>query len=93
SGIEVDYGLEHVFTLLSLVLDRDALRLSFRAVFSSDREMRGTALEYLENVLPEPLRQGLWPRLGEAPTAPRRRRPGDKLLAELERGIAGRAPR
>ncbi|MGE0487200.1 MAG: NTP/NDP exchange transporter [Gammaproteobacteria bacterium] len=93
SGIEVDYGLEHVFTLLSLVLDRDALRLSFRAVFSRDREMRGTALEYLENVLPESIRQGLWPRLGESHAPAPRQRPGDKLLAELERGLARRAPR
>lgn len=57
--------LEHVFTLLALVLDRDALRLSLRAVFSSDRAIRGTALEYLENVLPDDIRRALWPHLGE----------------------------
>jgi AAA family ATP:ADP antiporter len=66
AGAGVDYSLEHVFTLLGLVLDRDALRLSLRAVFSADRSVRGTALEYLENVLPDALRRALWPHLGLA---------------------------
>ena len=81
----VNHSLEHVFTLLSLVLDRDALRLSFRAVFSQDRGIRGTALEYLENVLPEEIRLGLWLHLGvDARKRPERRR-GDIILAELRR--------
>jgi AAA family ATP:ADP antiporter len=33
----IDYAMEHVFTLLSLTLDRDALMLSRQAVQSSDR--------------------------------------------------------
>lgn len=61
----VDYSMEHVFTLLSLILDHDALMLSRHAVSSSDRNLRGTALEYLENVLPESVREGLWPHFGE----------------------------
>ncbi|MEQ8662457.1 MAG: Npt1/Npt2 family nucleotide transporter [Gammaproteobacteria bacterium] len=85
-GMRVDYSLEHVFTLLSLVLDRDALRLSFRAVFSSDRGIRGTALEYLENVLPENIRHGLWPHLGQAVVPQRSRRASEALLAELRGG-------
>jgi hypothetical protein len=52
-----------VFTLLSLVLDRDAIILSLRALSSQDENLRGTALEYLHNVLPEPVREPLWPRL------------------------------
>ena len=85
-GMRVDYSLEHVFTLLSLVLDRDALRLSFRAVFSSDRGIRGTALEYLETVLPEPIRHGLWPHLGQPVTPRRGTRAHETLVAELRRG-------
>ncbi|MEQ8231869.1 MAG: Npt1/Npt2 family nucleotide transporter [Gammaproteobacteria bacterium] len=93
AGRRVDYSLEHVFTLLSLVLDRDALRLSFRAVFSPDRGIRGTALEYLENVLPENIRHGLWPHLGQ-PVAPRPGTRGDQaLLAELRRSLTPPAPR
>ncbi len=60
-----DRNLEHVFTLLSLALDRDAIILSLRALSSSSENLRGTALEYLHNVLPEAVREALWPRLSE----------------------------
>ena len=69
----IDRGLEHVFTLLSLALDPELLRLSLRALVSPDPSMRGTALEYLENVVPESLRAALWVRL-------------DTALPEAERG-------
>jgi AAA family ATP:ADP antiporter len=51
----VNYSIEHVFTLLTLTLDPDAVRLSMKAAFSEDINLRGTALEYLENVLPADL--------------------------------------
>ena len=60
-----DRNLEHVFTLLSLVLDRDAIILSLRALSGQDENLRGTALEYLHHVLPERVREALWPRLAE----------------------------
>lgn len=92
SGVMNDYSLEHVFTLLSLVLDRDALRLSFRAVFSSDRALRGTALEYLENVLPDAIREGLWPHLGQDSGLGRTARPPDALVRELRGSAPARTP-
>ena len=54
-------SLAHVFTLLSLVLPREPLQIAFRSIHSDDRHLRGTALEYLEGVLPAPIRHGLWP--------------------------------
>lgn len=60
-----DRNLEHVFTLLSLALDRDAIILSLRALSSSSENLRGTALEYLHNVLPDAVREALWPRLSD----------------------------
>jgi ATP:ADP antiporter, AAA family len=83
----IDYSMEHVFTLLSLILDHDALMLSRQAVLSSDRNLRGTALEYLENVLPENVRRGLWPHFGEAVAAPRRRRARGEVIADLKRAV------
>ena len=66
--------LGHVFTLLALVLDRPALRIAERALAGPDEPLRGTALEYLENVLPAPLRGALWPHLraGQASVTSRR---------------------
>ncbi len=81
-------SMEHVFTLLGLVLDRQALRLALRAVASRDRGLRGTALEYLENVLSEEVRRGLWPWLGEAVEgAPRSNRSSKALVEDLKRGV------
>lgn len=56
-------SLEHVFTVLALVLPRAPLRVAFRGIHSTDPTLRGTALEYLENVLPSEVRDVLWPYL------------------------------
>ncbi|WP_394832998.1 MFS transporter [Pendulispora rubella] len=45
-------GLEHVFTLLGLALDREIIKGCLVAFNGPDRRLRGTALEYLENALP-----------------------------------------
>jgi hypothetical protein len=82
----LNYSMEHVFTLLGLVLDREALSLALHAVASSDRNLSGTALEYLENVLPEEVRKALWPRLHEHDTARRVKRTMSTLEADLKRG-------
>jgi len=42
-------------------------------------------LEYLENVLPESVRAGLWPHLGESQFVSRRRRDTKESIAELKR--------
>lgn len=80
--------LDHVFTLLSLALEREPLQIALRALRGADRGLRGTALEYLENVLPEDLRTELRPFLGEhARQAPRARPPQD-VVNELLRSSA-----
>jgi hypothetical protein len=47
-----DASLEYVFVLLGLVLPRDSVSMAFRALQTDDRHLRGTALEYLQTVLP-----------------------------------------
>src|SRR5207342_2229783 len=54
-------SLAHVFTLLALVLPTEPLRISFRGMHTDNQVLRGTALEYLESVLPADIRQLLWP--------------------------------
>jgi hypothetical protein len=72
-------GLEHVFALLSLVLERQPLAIAFRGLHTEDRQLRGIALEYLETALPEKVRAALWPFL-EAPTD---RRPSQRSAQEV----------
>lgn len=79
-------GLEHVFTILSLMLDREQLRTAFRALVAGDDALRGTALEYLENVLPGEMRDALWPYVtGAHRPARQRARSAQEVLAELVR--------
>jgi hypothetical protein len=47
--------------------------------------LRGTALEYLEGVLPPDIREHLWPFLGDDPKRPAHGRSRDEILADLLR--------
>jgi len=65
------------------VLDREPLRLAYRALAADDESLRGTALEYLENVLPPEIKEALWPYLGDRKLARRVARPQRQVLDEL----------
>lgn len=78
--------IEHAFTLLGLVQDPEALALAHRALSGSDSKLRGTALEYLENVLPTDVRAELY-RLLQAAPLPAPPRAEGELLAELKRTL------
>jgi hypothetical protein len=81
---QVDRGLEHVFTLLALILDPDAVYLAMQATLSDDVNLRGTALEYLENVLPADMYQALLTHLGSSHEGRYgQRSPGD-IIRELK---------
>jgi hypothetical protein len=77
-----DRSFEHVFSILALVLDRESIRIALKALHQEDERLRGTALEYLETVLPDEVRDAVWPFLGEArPMRPAR--PASEILADL----------
>jgi hypothetical protein len=80
-------SLEHVFNILSLALEREPLRLAYRALSTVDETLRGTALEYLENVLPEAIRLVLWPFLagGREPARAAAARTREQILEDLMR--------
>jgi hypothetical protein len=69
-------SLEHVFTVLSLALDKKPLQIAFRGLHTDDPMLRGTALEYLESALPDDIRDSLWPFLETSRTP--RVAPGDR---------------
>ena len=76
---------EHVFNLLALALDREPVRIAARAFNTEDAYIRGTALEYLETVLPARLFSALQPRLAASSPSPARRRPAEEVRADLIR--------
>ena len=54
-------SLDHVFRLLSLFLEKEPLKIALQGLHTDDLQLRGTALEYLESVLPAQIRERLWP--------------------------------
>ncbi len=70
-GARSQPSLEHLFTLLSMVLDRKPLKVAYRGLHATDAMLRGTALEYLDVILPAELKEKIWPLLGEAKISPR----------------------
>jgi hypothetical protein len=78
-------SLAHAFTLLALVLPTTPLQIAFRGLHTNDQALRGTALEYLEGVLPPDIRDRLWPFLGDRPVRRTQGRSRDEILADLLR--------
>jgi len=83
--------LDHVFQLLSLVLEREPLRIAERAVRGTDASLKGTALEYLENVLPREIRPEFLRFVGVARTS--RSRPPEAVYTDLMQSDGGLAAR
>ncbi len=83
TATHVDRGVEHVFTLLALILDPDAVYLAMQATLSKDVNLRGTALEYLENVLPADLYENLLTHLGSRYEG----RSGQRSLGDIVREL------
>ncbi|HSD26053.1 MAG TPA: hypothetical protein VLL75_02065 [Vicinamibacteria bacterium] len=90
SGETVDRQIPQLFALLSLTLERGPLQIAWAAMKGQDRSLRGTALEYLANVLPD----DVFPRIRSvfgASTAPlpSARRPVEQVADELRASSAG----
>ena len=81
--------LDHAFTLLGLVLERDHLRTALQALQTDDQRLRGIALEYLENVLPDDIRLPLWPRIAPESLREASARTRNEVEADLLRSMAG----
>ena len=74
---------EHVFNLLSLVLEREPVHVAALAFDSGDMYLRGTALEYLETVLPSGIFAALVPRLSAVPAPVSHKRGAAMVRAQL----------
>jgi hypothetical protein len=87
----VDRTLEHVFTILGLHLDREPMRMAYRALRHADVRHRGTALEYLQTILPHDIRDAVWPLVGALAPLPAARS-AREILADLLRAtkVSGR---
>jgi hypothetical protein len=89
--------VEHVFSLLGVVLPREPVRVAFEALDVKDPSLRGLALEYIESALPPDIRTALVERIqAVSPDEQPRRAEGqireefNALLNEIRRVIAER---
>jgi hypothetical protein len=53
--------LRHLFRLLGLCFPPEAIQAAYKGLTAGNPQVRDQALEYLDNVLPERLRQLVWP--------------------------------
>jgi ATP:ADP antiporter, AAA family len=76
---------EHVFNLLALALEREPVRIAARSFATDDAYLRGTALEYLETVLPARVFSVMGPLLAVSGPPPARKLTVADARAELLR--------
>jgi hypothetical protein len=74
---------EHVFNLLALALEREPARIAARSLSTDDAYLRGTALEYLETVLPARVFAVMTPLLAVSGPVSRRQRTAAEARADL----------
>jgi hypothetical protein len=84
--------LDCAFLLLQLLLPGEPLAAALRALRDGSDALRGTALEYLENVVPARLRERLWPHVGGDRRPARSGRTPDEIRDELLRSTSALGP-
>ncbi|HEY8234790.1 MAG TPA: hypothetical protein VIJ10_19130 [Vicinamibacteria bacterium] len=89
SGETVERQIPQIYALLSLVLERGPLQIAWAAMKGDDRSLRGTALEYLANVLPEDVFKRLRSCFGAGTWTAPVPRPVAELADELRNSAVG----
>jgi hypothetical protein len=80
-------ALAHIFNLLALELPPDPVRIAFQSLHATDRELRATALEYLESALPPHLGEKLWPLIDVQVRPPPSSRTREELAVALRMSL------
>ena len=78
-------NLSHFYTTLGLGLPREPLKVAFRGLRTEDPYLRGTALEYLDSILPPEIRAELWRYLTTASVPEPSTRSSEEIVDELMR--------
>lgn len=84
--VPLSRAVQHVATLLALALPAEPIHTAFHGLWSDDASLRGVALEYLDNVLPDDIRELMWILLAIEAPPPGARRPIEDVLTDLLEG-------
>jgi hypothetical protein len=55
----INWHIEHLFIVLSLLVEPGTLKIALQGLHSKQNNVRGTAVEYLKNIVPVPIRSEL----------------------------------
>jgi AAA family ATP:ADP antiporter len=86
TGFKPTQGVEplrYLFSLFGLVFGPGVMEICYHALQSHDPGIRGTALEYLENQLPQNVRDPLWPLIASGQIQIQSNRPTKEILYDL----------
>jgi hypothetical protein len=84
SGLDSgDEGSPFMIELVRVKSPEEPLRTAYRALHTDDTGLRGTALEYLESVLPARIHRQVLPFLEDRPRSPAPSRPREEVLRAL----------
>lgn len=79
--------LRHLFNLLGIIFEPNVMNICYQSLQMKDPAIRGTALEYLENQLPQNVRTPLWPLIASGHTATKSDRSSDEIMQDLMQSL------
>jgi ATP/ADP translocase len=84
-GTRSRLSLEHIFRMLVLVLDPESVVAALQGILMGDEDYKSLALEYLEQALPQDVRERLWLVIGDSGEHRRKReaRPLNQVVSDL----------
>ncbi len=86
TGFKLTRGVEplrYLFNLFGLILGPGVMDICYNALQTEDPSIRGTALEYLENQLPQNVREPLWPLIASGRIATKSDRSTKEIMYDL----------
>jgi hypothetical protein len=75
--------LRHLFNLFGIIFGRDVMDICYESLQVEDPTIRGTALEYLENQLPQNVRAPLWPLIESGHIETKSDRSSQEIMQDL----------
>ncbi len=86
SGAKSNQGvapLRYLFSLFGIIFGANVMDICYESLQVKDPTVRGTALEYLDNLLPQNIRRPLWPLIEAEPTRPKSERSMQEIMEDL----------
>lgn len=79
--------LRHLFNLFGVIFGTDIMDICYESLQVQDATIRGTALEYLENQLPQNVRTPLWPLIESGHIETKSVRSSQEIMQDLLRAL------